>query len=203
VLVALPSDADDLRKQYHGATDAPKQIEVVVHGSEQHTRLLRKAREYHERRAEEMRERHGADLLDEWDALRREIRDMQKMMERAMDHSSRLNANFEKFGYDARLRTWGDELDEREKGGRGRGGGSDDETEVGGGEASSSSGTDWSERRGGTTLKLWKRPVIRQYFHRGLLWRSSEETKVMSFELFFDLLYGECHRCCDERGDGC
>jgi len=39
-------------------------------------------------------------------------------------------------------------------------------------------------------MKLFQRPVVKQYFHRGLLWRASEETEVMSFELFFDLLYG-------------
>ncbi|KAK4214438.1 bacterial low temperature requirement A protein-domain-containing protein [Rhypophila decipiens] len=38
-------------------------------------------------------------------------------------------------------------------------------------------------------MKLFQRPVVKQYFHRGLLWRASEETAVMSFELFFDLLY--------------
>ncbi|OIW27364.1 hypothetical protein CONLIGDRAFT_426212 [Coniochaeta ligniaria NRRL 30616] len=187
VLVALPSDADKLRKKH--SKHASSQIEVVIHGSEQHTSLLQQAREHHERRAEAMRERLGADLLEEWDALRQELCDMQRMMERAVDHGSRLNANFEKFGFDAQLRTFGDELDAREEG-RGRGGMSDDEeTQVGGDAVSSSSGTDWGERRGGTTVKLFRRPVIKQYFHRGLLWRSSEETKVMSFELFFDLLY--------------
>ncbi|KAF3901593.1 hypothetical protein ABW21_db0204023 [Orbilia brochopaga] len=40
-----------------------------------------------------------------------------------------------------------------------------------------------------TVIRVWKRPVIRQYFHKGLLWRASEEEKVASFELFVDLLY--------------
>ncbi|KAK1833696.1 E1-E2 ATPase-domain-containing protein [Podospora conica] len=30
---------------------------------------------------------------------------------------------------------------------------------------------------------------LERYFHRGLLWRSKEQTEVMSFELFFDLMY--------------
>lgn len=30
---------------------------------------------------------------------------------------------------------------------------------------------------------------MRQYFHKGLLWRASETTEVASFELFVDLLY--------------
>jgi low temperature requirement protein LtrA len=30
---------------------------------------------------------------------------------------------------------------------------------------------------------------VRQYFHKGLLWRASNSTEVASFELFVDLLY--------------
>lgn len=49
---------------------------------------------------------------------------------------------------------------------------------------------DWDgERRKGRSLKLWKRPVVRQYLHKGLIWRSSELQEVASFELFVDLLY--------------
>lgn len=32
-------------------------------------------------------------------------------------------------------------------------------------------------------------PIVRQYFHKGLLWRASGTTEVASFELFVDLLY--------------
>jgi low temperature requirement protein LtrA len=38
-------------------------------------------------------------------------------------------------------------------------------------------------------MKIWKRPVVRQYFHKGLLWRAAEKEEVASFELFVDLLY--------------
>jgi hypothetical protein len=38
-------------------------------------------------------------------------------------------------------------------------------------------------------LKFFKRPLIRQYFHKGLLWRSSRSGEVGTFELFADLLY--------------
>jgi low temperature requirement protein LtrA len=43
---------------------------------------------------------------------------------------------------------------------------------------------DWMN--GSTDLK---QPTVRQYFHKGLLWRASERTEVASFELFVDLLY--------------
>ena len=32
-------------------------------------------------------------------------------------------------------------------------------------------------------------PTVRQYFHKGLLWRASNQAEVASFELFVDLLY--------------
>ena len=32
-------------------------------------------------------------------------------------------------------------------------------------------------------------PVVRQYMHKGLLWRASASEEVASFELFVDLLY--------------
>ncbi|TVY52773.1 hypothetical protein LSUE1_G009743, partial [Lachnellula suecica] len=49
---------------------------------------------------------------------------------------------------------------------------------------------DWEkERRNGRIMKVYKKPTVRQYFHKGLLWRASETTEVASFELFVDLLY--------------
>ena len=45
------------------------------------------------------------------------------------------------------------------------------------------------ERRRGESMKFWKKPVIRQYFHKGLIWRASGTEEVASFELFVDLLY--------------
>lgn len=39
-----------------------------------------------------------------------------------------------------------------------------------------------------TPLKLFKVPVVRRYFHKGVLWRSSGAEEVMPFELFVDLL---------------
>ena len=45
------------------------------------------------------------------------------------------------------------------------------------------------ERRRGDSMKFWKKPVVRQYFHKGLIWRASETEEVASFELFVDLLY--------------
>jgi len=49
---------------------------------------------------------------------------------------------------------------------------------------------DWeAERRRGTALRFWKRPVARHYFYKGLIWRAAEIEEVTSFENFVDLLY--------------
>jgi len=45
------------------------------------------------------------------------------------------------------------------------------------------------EIEGSTTMKIYKAPIIRQYFHKGLLWRAADKEEVASFELFVDLLY--------------
>jgi low temperature requirement protein LtrA len=38
-------------------------------------------------------------------------------------------------------------------------------------------------------MMFYKKPVIRQYFHKGLLWRAQESQEVASYELFCDLFY--------------
>jgi low temperature requirement protein LtrA len=79
-----------------------------------------------------------------------------------------LDANFSCFGYSAHIRTR--EADP-----------SANSLKSGlGGEA---------DRRLGETMKFWKRPVVRQYFHKGLIWRARETEEVAPFELFIDLLY--------------
>ncbi len=38
-------------------------------------------------------------------------------------------------------------------------------------------------------MRFFQKPVVRQYFHKGLLWRASALHQVASYELFVDLLY--------------
>jgi low temperature requirement protein LtrA len=79
-----------------------------------------------------------------------------------------LEANFSRFGYSAHIRTRG----------------------VDSSANSARSGLgDEADRRLGETMKFWKRPVVRQYFHKGLIWRARETEEVAPFELFIDLLY--------------
>ena len=87
------------------------------------------------------------------------------------DHGVALDANFSKFGYSAHLRT-------KDDSGTSSPNGDDDASSI-----------SRHQDRTAEALKFWKRPTIRQYFHKGLLWRSSESGEVASFELFVDLLY--------------
>ena len=38
-------------------------------------------------------------------------------------------------------------------------------------------------------MQFFKKPILRQYFHKRLLWRAQETTEVASYELFVDLFY--------------
>jgi low temperature requirement protein LtrA len=44
-------------------------------------------------------------------------------------------------------------------------------------------------KKQGSSMKFWTKPIVRQYFHKGLLWRASDAQEVASYELFIDLLY--------------
>ncbi|KAK4143596.1 uncharacterized protein C8A04DRAFT_12290 [Dichotomopilus funicola] len=188
VLVTLPDEVESLRKRYaHTAhADPPIQVEVVVHGSEQHRDLLHQTKSHHETRRQRLRERDGvAQVLEEWEEVRAQLEGLEAQLLKIAKEEygvGGVNANFDKFGFHAKLRTYGE------------GEGEEDGEEGDGMTASSSgvssySGTTEGKGEAGEAMKLFQRPVIKQYFHRGLLWRSAENTEIMSFELFFDLLY--------------
>ncbi|CAK7266824.1 hypothetical protein SEPCBS57363_002287 [Sporothrix epigloea] len=222
VLVALPEDAAALRDKYsgvmreaeNGSGEGVPQVEVVVHGSPEHRHFLEESQAHHRSLREDFKTRYGADILDEWDRVTADFNRVSSELQQLADHSASLRHNFSKFGYSARLRTFGDDehgsghgsgtlsgsnsrnasradsiasaMTEEEDDGTGSGSGG----ESGNGNDSSKSGVPvWLNQGGGQTIQLFKRPVVKQYFHRGLLWRASEETSVQSFELFFDLLY--------------
>lgn len=205
VLVALPEEAARLRARYAHDADNPDavQVEVVVHGSAEHTGHLRRLRTHHEAARDAQRARHGGDF-DAWERTRTDLDHVARQLDRldsdAGDGGAEaLNANFEKFGYTGVLRTFDD-------GDPALGGPSGVATPRrslldvdGDGDSSTVATRDWDDTRGGRAIKLFQKPVIKQYFHRGLLWRASGFAEVMSFELFFDLLYGKdlhLHRPC-------
>lgn len=163
--MALPEEADNLRRKHdHPSSAEELQIEVVVHGSERHSALLHETRRHHEARRDALRERHGSAVLEEWDTVRGQLDGVTAELERLVDHSGALRENFTKFGYAAQLRIYG-EGESLSRAGSAR--------EVG----SISGGEDWNDRSG-VAVSLFKTPVVKQYFHRGLLWRSSERSEI-------------------------
>ncbi|KAJ1338182.1 low temperature requirement protein A [Microdochium nivale] len=215
ILVALPDEAARLRAKFKHATspspsssssspptsaaaaaeaaaadasihddDAgePYQIEIVVHGSREHSAHLHSARRHHESQREAFARRFGAEFFA-WESSRVALDEVRRQLAGLEEHEapSALSANFDRFGYSATLKTYSTP----------RGGSTSGSSRASLNESDSDSGTlrNWDNTTGGRTIRLFQRPVIKQYFHKGLLWRNSEQTEIMSFELFFELIY--------------
>ncbi|RFU32656.1 hypothetical protein B7463_g3676, partial [Scytalidium lignicola] len=176
VHIALsPEEAQSLRQRL--AVVRPDQdFDLVISGSPEHLEALRKAHSHHEGRREELRQQHGT-TFDEFEHVRSQLDVLGSELHMLTDHAVSLDANFSKYGYAAHLRTY------------------DDDESTPGSSASSLHGSnhekrDWeAERRNARVMKIYKKPTVRQYFHKGLIWRSQELNEVQSFELFVDLLY--------------
>lgn len=172
-VIAASSEAiPSLRQQYSQGND---DVEIVIQGSAEHTNYLKQSRQHHESRRAQLKERHGA-AFDEWEHVQNQLNTVSAQLSRISTSSSGLHGNYSKFGYNAGVRTYDD--GEQDEGNAPGGGGNADETHHEG-------------YRQASTIKLAKRPVVRQWFHGNVLWRGSEQTEIMAVELFFDLLYGK------------
>lgn len=179
VIASLPEDLPALRRQYSAHTDL--EVEVVVHGSEDHVTYLHEIHNHHESRRAELHKRIGDDAADEWEDAQRQLDAVAGQLARLSSKHEGLTANFGKFGYTEGMRTYdgpglGSSTPREVHGGDGGGGGCDEE--------------EGGHRRGATT-KVLKMPVVKQWLHRGIIWRASEQTEIMAVELFLDLLYGK------------
>lgn len=182
VIATLPEDVDSLRRKY--ANQKEVEVEVVVHGSDEHHEFLQQSRDHHESRREKLRELHGR-AFEEWEHIHTHLHAVHDELDRIRHKASDLGASFSKFGYSSNLRTYNDDSP----------GPSSSRASLSGDTiASVSDKDDHEQARPGATTKLFKRPVVKQWFHRGLLWRASEQTEIMAIELFFDLVYGESMR---------
>ncbi|KFA77142.1 hypothetical protein S40288_05295 [Stachybotrys chartarum IBT 40288] len=176
-IVCMPDDLAKLRGQYAGHQEGGQaSVVVVVHGSDEHVGFLKQSRDDIARRCAELRQRHGP-AFDEWEYTRHQLQSAETELQRLAAATSALTDNFNKFGYDADLRTYDN----------------DGAHALARADSSFSSAEDakslMARRRPGETVKLFKRPVVKQWFHRGLLWRASEDTQIQAIELFFDLLF--------------
>jgi hypothetical protein len=176
VHIALsPEEAVTLRQRLR-AIKNDDTFDLVIHGSPEHVEYLRAAHTHQEEQRRDLQERHG-EAFDQIERVRKELDALSVDLHMLSEHSVSLDANFSKFGYDAHLRTY----DEPSESSAASLHGHDDEEHE---------HKDWAaERNNGRVFRLYKKPVVRQYFHRGLLWRASSTTEVATFELFLDLLY--------------
>ncbi|KJZ73087.1 hypothetical protein HIM_07471 [Hirsutella minnesotensis 3608] len=166
VVVTSPLKYEELRRQY--AHQKEMEVEVVIHGSDEHTNYLRQSLDHHNARLEEFRKDHGPHF-HEWENTHDQINAVHTQLRRISTQSSGLSGNFSKYGFNASLRSYSDHKDE--------------ETPMVGKLFEN------VREEPTRTVKLAKKPVIKQWFHRGLLWRASEQKEIMAIELFFDLVY--------------
>jgi hypothetical protein len=132
---------------------------------------LRHTHAHHEDKHRQLKEQHG-ELAQEFEHVIREIDALATELHMISEHAVQLDANFSKYGYSAHLRTKD---------------GSD--SLYSSGESSFEKDTWHAERKLGESMRFYQKPIVRQYFHKGLLWRAKEAQEVASYELFIDLFY--------------
>ncbi|KAE8449698.1 hypothetical protein EG329_007473 [Mollisiaceae sp. DMI_Dod_QoI] len=178
VHIALSPEEAETLKQRLTAIRKDEPFDLVISGSPEHLDALRQAHSHHESRREILRQTHGEEVFDEFESVRAELDALGSELHMLTDHAVSLDANFSKYGYSAHLRTY--DTDSAPA--------SSASSFVH--DADSHEKKDWeAERRNGRIMKIYKKPAVRQYFHKGLLWRASGSAEVASFELFVDLLY--------------
>ncbi|MCJ1420729.1 hypothetical protein MMC32_007088, partial [Xylographa parallela] len=129
--------------------------------------VIREIHAHNEEKRNALRRTH-TDAYAEFEKVHAELDALSAELSALTDKDVALDANFSRYGYSAHIRTR--EVDSSATPTR-----SQQDREA--------------ERLRGQSMKFWKKPVIRQYFHKGLIWRASETAEVASFELFVDLLY--------------
>lgn len=137
---------------------------------------LRHTHQHHEDHHRQLKEEHG-DLADEFERVIRELDALSNELHMISEHAVQLDANFSKYGYSAHLRTKESPS-------------SSSAPSLYDSDGQTFDKDQWhAERKLGTTMRFYQKPIVRQYFHKGLLWRAREAQEVASYELFIDLFY--------------
>ncbi|KAK4547050.1 hypothetical protein LTR36_001271 [Oleoguttula mirabilis] len=175
-VASSPEEAIHLRHklaQLHKDED----FDVCVSGTPEHLDAVRQAREHHEGRRDELRSQHK-DVYERFADVTAELDMLSNELERVTTHGVSLEAHFNKYGYNAHIKSYDDESPSES-------GASTPRSSIDAGKRKDSE----VEQGYATPLKLFQMPAVRQYFHKGILWRASGSEEVQSFELFIDLLY--------------
>lgn len=173
-VAASPEQIIHLRKRLE-QIHMQGEFDIFLSGTPEHLKALHQAQTHHEDRRLDLERRH-ADVYGQFADVHAELDALSSELERVTTQGVSLEAHFSKYGYDAHIRSY------------------DDESPSQSGTATPRSSLhekpeSEAEKGFATQLKLFKFPVVRQYFHKGILWRGSGSEEVQSFELFVDLLY--------------
>ncbi|KAK5126641.1 hypothetical protein LTR85_009575 [Meristemomyces frigidus] len=175
-VASSPEEAIHLRHKL-SQLHKEEEFDVYVSGTPEHLDAVRQAREHHEGRRDELRLQHQ-DVYERFANVHAELEMLSNELERVTTHGVSLEAHFNKYGYNAHIKSY------------------DDESPSNSGVTTPRSSIDAGKRKDSevekgyaTSLKLFQAPAVRQYFHKGILWRGSGSEEVQSFELFVDLLY--------------
>lgn len=177
-VASSPEDAINLRSKL-ARLHKEGEFDVCISGTPEHLDAVRQAREHHEARRDELRTQHK-DVYERFADVHAELDVLSNELERVTSHGVSLEAHFSKFGYNARIKSYDDEESPS--------GASTPRSSIDGSNSSKKESEAGSNGYA-TSLKLFKMPTLRQYFHKDILWRASESEEVQSFELFVDLLY--------------
>lgn len=167
-VVDSPVEAENLRRRLPDITSSGEPLTVCISGSPEHISAVQESQTHHEARRTELQTQHG-EVWDQFAKVTGELDALNRELGRVAEKGVSLEGHFGKFGYSAKIQSY-----------------------DGDGHRFSRSGAS-SPREGideeAPPLLLFKVPVVRQYFHKGILWRASTSEEVRSFELFVDLLY--------------
>ncbi|XP_014561966.1 hypothetical protein COCVIDRAFT_85608 [Bipolaris victoriae FI3] len=169
-IASSPDEANVMRRKLSTANEK-NDFDLVIHGSPEHIEALRHTHAHHEDRHKQLQEEHG-EVAQEFERVIRELDALSTELHMISEHAVQLDANFSKYGYSAHLRT------------------KEDSDSLDSPSNSLFDKDTWrAERKLGETMRFYQRPIVRQYFHKGLLWRAKEAQEVASYELFIDLFY--------------
>lgn len=167
-----PEESNHLRKTL-STTEKDGDIDIVIHGSPEHIDALRHTHQHHSEQHQRLKEEYP-EIAAEFERVIRELDYLSRELHMVSSHAVQLDANFSKYGYSAHLRT----IDSP-----------NNSSAVSMNSEMFDKETWDAERKLGTTMRFYQKPIVRQYFHKGLLWRAREAQEVASYELFIDLFY--------------
>lgn len=147
-----------------------EEFDVILQGSVEHLDAIKQLHAHHEAKRNELKERHG-DVYADIERVKSDLDALAAEIHQVTAHAVSLDASFDRYGYSAHLRT------------------KDDDAEPTSFHSGHLAASDKHKDRTTEALKFIRRPTVRQYFHKGLLWRSAKAGEVASFELFVDLVY--------------